>query len=135
MFTRTNSPELVGKSAQYLGLPHPCSFASYLIRVRLSQGYLPTLLNAVINSPYGRKWVKAVVTQQVGQANVNGTKLQALAVPVPPIAEQQRIVAEIERCLSIVLRVEVQLEANMKRAKRFREALLAATFDGGTGDA
>ncbi len=135
LFNRTNSPELVGKSAQYLGLPHPCSFASYLIRIRLSQCYLPTLLNSVINSPYGRGWVKAVVTQQVGQANVNGTKLQALAVPVPPIAEQQRIVAEIERCLSIASGVEAQVEANMKRALRFREALLAATFSEGTGDA
>ncbi len=35
VFNRTNSPELVGKTAVFRGLPVPCSFASYLIRIRI----------------------------------------------------------------------------------------------------
>ena len=44
LFNRTNSAELVGKTAMYLGKPLPCSFASYLIRVRLLEGVNPILV-------------------------------------------------------------------------------------------
>ncbi len=80
LFNRTNSAELVGKSAVYRGNPSPCACASYLIRARLRAGYVSEFLAYYINSTFGRAWVRSVVSQQVGQANVNGTKLKALTV-------------------------------------------------------
>ncbi len=130
LFNRTNSPELVGKTAVYRGQPSPCSFASYLIRVRLVEGYSPHLLAAFINSAYGREWIKRVVVQQVGQANVNGTKLQALAVPVPPMAEQNRIVAALEERLSEIVMAKDSVERALARAVRLRSAVLRAAFEG-----
>ncbi len=130
LFNRTNSAELVGKSAAYHGNPQPCSFASYLIRVRLGDQYLPDLLAYYLNSHHGRAWVKSVVSQQVGQANVNGTKLRALRVPVPPLDEQQLIVAEIEKQFT---RLEAGV-ASLKRAqvalKRYRASVLKAACEG-----
>jgi type I restriction enzyme, S subunit len=128
LFNRTNSPELVGKTAVFLGASQPYSFASYLIRVRLVEGCLPVYLNAYINSAYGRAWVRAVVTQQVGQANVNGTKLQVLSVPLPPCAEQHRIVAEVDRLLSIAREAEAEVDANLRRAQSLRQATLTNAF-------
>jgi type I restriction enzyme S subunit len=128
LFNRTNSPELVGKTAVFKGATRSCSFASYLIRVRMLSGCLPDFLAAYINSTYGRQWVKSVVTQQVGQANVNGSKLQALVVPLPPLAEQHRIVAEVDRRLSIVREVEAEVDANLKRAQALRQAILSRAF-------
>lgn len=128
LFNRTNSPELVGKTAVFVGGPQPYSFASYLIRVRLVDGCLPVFLNAFISSIYGRAWVKSAVTQQVGQANVNGSKLQALCVPLPPVSEQKRIVAEVDRLLSIARESEAEVEANLKRAQALRQAILAKSF-------
>lgn len=84
----------------------------------------------VINSAYGRKWISSVVSQQVGQANVNGTKLQDFAVPLPPLPEQHRIVAEVDRRLSLARELEAQIEANLKRAERLRQAILARAFSG-----
>jgi type I restriction enzyme S subunit len=130
LFNRTNSAELVGKTAVYHGTPSPCSFASYLIRVRLKDGYQPDFLSYYLNSVYGRQWIAAVVSQQVGQANVNGTKLKALAIPNPPPAEQQRIVAEVERRLSVVDELEAVVESNLKRAARLRQAVLHEAFAG-----
>lgn len=130
LFNRTNSAELVGKSAIYRGRPTPCSYASYLIAVRLVQGCFPDYLCYYINSVYGRAWVASVVSQQVGQANVNGTKLQALAFPLPPLAEQESIVAEIERRLSVVGELEAAVAANLKRAERLRQAILREAFAG-----
>ena len=130
LFNRTNSPELVGKTAVYEGCPETCSFASYLIRVRLLGGVLSKFISSYINSLYGRNWVKSVVTQQVGQANVNGTKLKALIVPLPPLAEQHRIVTEVDRRLSILRETEAQVKANLQRAERLRQSILAAAFSG-----
>ncbi len=128
LFNRTNSPELVGKTAVFRGVPQPFSFASYLIRVRLVDGCLPIYLSTLINSIYGRAWVKAVVTQQVGQANVNGTKLQALSIPLPPLTEQHRIVTEIDRLLSIVSEVGATVDANLMRGDRLRQSTLQVAF-------
>ncbi len=130
LFNRTNSAELVGKTAVYKGTPHPCSLASYLIRVRLAECCLPEFVAYFINSVFGRAWIAKVVSQQVGQANVNGTKLQALAIPLPPLAEQQRIVAEVERRLSVVEELEAVVTANLQRATRLRQSILKQAFCG-----
>jgi type I restriction enzyme S subunit len=83
-----------------------------------------------INSVFGRAWIATVVSQQVGQANVNGTKLQALIVPMPPFAEQTRIVAEVERRLSVVEELEAIVNANLQRASRLRQSILQRAFTG-----
>jgi type I restriction enzyme, S subunit len=130
LFNRTNSAELVGKTAVYKGKPDPCSFASYLIRVRLIQGCAPDLLAYFINSVFGRAWIAQVVSQQVGQANVNGTKLQALSIPLPPLDEQGQIVAEVERRLSVIEKLQASVEANLTRADRLRQSVLKSAFSG-----
>ncbi len=130
LFNRTNSAELVGKTAIYKGNPDPCSFASYLIRVRLNSDVQPGLVSYYINSVYGRKWVASVVSQQVGQANVNGTKLQALTVPLPPSFEQRVIVEEVERRLSIADEVGAVIDAELKRVDRLRQSILKKAFEG-----
>lgn len=136
LFNRTNSPELVGKTAVFKSRPQPFSFASYLIRVRLvKDGALPEYLAAYINSLYGRQWVKSVVTQQVGQANVNGTKLQALMIPLPPLEEQRRIVDELDLRLSILRGVEAEVDANLLRAQVLRQSVLTSFLGGNNGQA
>mgnify|MGYP006307669441 CR=1 FL=1 len=88
------------------------------------------ILSYFINSSYGRKWIKSVVSQQVGQANVNGTKLQALSVPLPPNDEQRRIVTEVENNFSIIDGIEKDVEMNLVRADRLRQSILKQAFSG-----
>ena len=128
LFNRTNSAELVGKTAVFKDTPNPCSFASYLIRVRFGGGCVSDFVSYYINSVFGRSWIADVVSQQVGQANVNGTKLQALAIPLSPLAEQTRIVAEVARRLSVVEELEAVVSANLQRAARLRQSILQKAF-------
>lgn len=129
LFNRTNSFELVGKSAVFRGSDRPVSYASYLIRLRCS-AILPDLLVRYVNSQYGRAWIDQVASQQVGQANVNGSKLKALGVPLPPPAEQ----VEMLRLLDIAFARADRLEAEAARARalldRLESALLAKAFRG-----
>jgi len=130
LFNRTNSAELVGKTAVYSGSPTPCSFASYLIRVRVSDGCEPRYLSAYLNSVLGRTWIASVASQQVGQANVSGGKLRSMPIRLPPFAEQRRIVNEIEWRLSLVGALRLAVDAAIMRATRLRQAILKSAFQG-----
>lgn len=131
LFNRTNSPELVGKSAVYRGQPSPCSFASYLIRVRVGPDILPEFLAHALNGPLGRRWISNVVSQQVGQANVNGSKLKAFRVPFPPVPEQQRLVEVAESRLSLLDESLAEIRKSLLRVQSLRQAILRQAFAGG----
>ncbi len=130
LFNRTNSAELVGKTAVYKENHPRATFASYLIRVKLNTGYFPDLLSIVINSPYGRGYIRSVVSQQVGQANVNGSKLAAMPIPLPPYKEQKLIVEEVESKLSIADEINSTVDMNLMLAERLRQSILAKAFSG-----
>ena len=130
LFNRTNSSELVGKSAVYKDSHPTASFASYLIRVIFLGGLSPDYVCAHINSQHGRAYISTVKSQQVGQANVNGTKLAAMPIPLPPLTEQRRIVAEVERHLSVIQKAEAAVDAGLKRAERLRQSILKQAFSG-----
>lgn len=59
---------------------------------------------------------------------LNKSKFSALPVPIPPIAEQHRIVAEVDRRLSIVREVDAEVDASLKRAQVLRQAVLSLAF-------
>jgi type I restriction enzyme S subunit len=130
VFNRTNSAELVGKTACYRGIPSPCSFASYLIRVRLLSGVAPQLIVNSINGGFGRRWIKRVVTQMVGQANVNGTKLAAFTFPLAPEAEQLAIVEAVEEQLSVIDHFEREIETKLNNAQALHQSILRHAFEG-----
>ena len=62
------------------------------------------------------------------QKNINLEVLEAVAVPTPPLAEQRRIVAEVDRRLSLIRGVESEVNANLNRAQALRQATLAKAF-------
>jgi len=58
------------------------------------------------------------------------SQLVEFTFPLPPLAEQQRIVAEVERRLSVVEELEGAVGANLQRAGRLRQAILQRAFAG-----
>lgn len=129
LFNRTNSAELVGKCAVFHG-ERESSYASYLIRVRFDATVEADWVNIVINSPQGRAHIKTVVSQQVGQANVNGTKLRAFPLPVPDIAQQRELIAKHRHALDEAYRAEAAADSARRRSGALRRAVLAAAFAG-----
>jgi len=65
-----------------------------------------------------------------GQPFVNQRMLNETIVPLPPFAEQTRIVAEVERRLSVVEELESVVSANLQRATRLRQSILQNAFTG-----
>lgn len=107
------------------------AFASYLIRVKVDRKYYdPDLLSLFINSIYGRKYIPSVVSQQVGQANVNGKKLLSLPIPFPPVVEQERIVQEVQRLLSFADNVETGILQGLTESRILWKQILKTAFEG-----
>jgi type I restriction enzyme S subunit len=129
LFNRTNSAELLGKSAVYEGDPVTCSYASYLVGVRLAYGE-PHFFAAWLNSIFGKAWVAENKSQQVGQANLSAGKLVQMPLPVAPMEEQRVIVQRLNEALS---RANNQLADGPEiesLSSALRQSILAAAFCG-----
>jgi len=127
LFNRTNSYELVGKTALYIGTENSTTFASYLIRIRLiPKQVLPIFISLSMNSPYFRETqIEPEIVQQCGQANFNGTKLSLCLVPLPPLAEQHRIIAKVDQLMALVDAMENQITSATDKQTTLLTALMA----------
>lgn len=99
LFNRTNSKELVGKTGIYKG-EMPAIYAGYLVRIT------PVImdsdfLNYVMQSKYYWNYCQNVRSDAIGQSNINAEKLKRFCFPLPPLAEQHRIVAKLEELLPL----------------------------------
>ena len=133
LFNRTNSYELVGKAGIFTGPDNKATFASYLIRIRLPSNFLlSSFFNIAMNAPYFRHTqIEPEVVQQCGQANFNGTKLASTIVPVPPLAEQHRIVAKVDQLMALVDELERQQETSREKASKLLDAIVQEMTSGG----
>lgn len=129
LFNRTNSPELVGKTAVFDG-GREAIHAGYLIRVRCSRRLLPEFLNYWFCSKYGRDWCWQVKTDGVSQSNINAKKLAAFRFRLPGNEEQAEIVRRVEALFTLADKVQAQYTAARARIDRLTPALLAKAFRG-----
>ena len=70
------------------------------------------------------------MTGTAGQLRVPAKFMQEIAVSLPPIPEQQKIVEEIESRLSVAEEIKATIDINLKRAERLRQAILKQAFSG-----
>jgi type I restriction enzyme S subunit len=74
------------------------------------------------------QWKRLIYGQ--GRPHLSFEQLRITAIALPPLAEQHRIVAEVERRLSVVDELEALVTANLKRATRLRQSILQRAFSG-----
>ncbi|MBL7250078.1 restriction endonuclease subunit S [Alloalcanivorax marinus] len=98
LFNRTNSKELVGKTAVYR-FDEPMAFAGYLVRARASGEADPEYIAAFMNSPQTKSRLVSMCKSIVGMANINAKEFQAIPIPVPPLNLQNRFSAIVDSVL------------------------------------
>lgn len=125
LFNRTNSKELVGKTAVF-ELDGEYTFASYLIRLKLNTNKVnPHYINYLLNSHIGRVQIDMVSRQVLGQANINAQELQDFIFPIPDdITIQDSIVREISNIKKEANELRYKAECNYKEAiNEFEQAI------------
>ena len=124
------SIEQIGRVAIWDGRIEPCLHQNHIIKVRF---VLPEVGHYTLHwllSQEGRAQIMRVASSTSGLYTLSLSKVERLPVPLPPLAEQRRIVAEVERRLSVAREAEKAVEANLKRIARLRQAILKRAFEG-----
>ena len=130
LFNRTNSAELVGKSAVYKE-KQSAVFASYLIRIVADrQKALPEFIVAYINSPLGRLYIQAELVRAIGQVNVNASKLVAMSMPTPALDVQRRIVAHLDSVQAQVAALRAAQAVAAAELTQLEKSILVRAFRG-----
>ncbi|WP_082352942.1 restriction endonuclease subunit S [Xanthomonas oryzae] len=129
LFNRTNSPELVGKTAVFKG-NRDAIYAGYLIKVKCSARLLPDYLNYCLGSPLGRAYCWKVKSDGVSQSNINAKKLAAFTFDLPSVEEQTEIVRRVEQLFAYADQLEAKVAAAQKRINALTQSLLAKAFRG-----
>ncbi len=130
VINRVNSPSHLGKVAVWATETEMPMFESNMMRVALSKNVAPLYVAAYFRSLHGRARLTKQAKWAVNQASINQQDVCTTEVPLPPFAEQQRIVAEVDRRLSLIREVAAQVDTNFKRAERLRQTILSSAFSG-----
>jgi type I restriction enzyme S subunit len=124
------SKDQIGRLAIWDGSIESCVHQNHLIKVRPIEPQMPKWILYWLQSPGGRQFVELVASSTSGLFTLSVNKVGNLFIPLPPLAEQTRIVAEVERRLSVVEELESVVTANLKRAARLRQSILQKAFTG-----
>lgn len=129
------SPHLVGQSAIYRGEVDGLCFQKTLHRFRpFPPGPTSDFAQAVFRAHVGLGVFKAVASITTNIAHLTLEKFKRSRFPLPPAAEQERIVEEVARQMSVADACERQIVANRARLQRLRQAVLAWAFGGNLVD-
>ncbi len=130
LLIRSNgSLDIVGRSAIVTVEAEGMAFAGYLVRLRLSLSNMnPKYVWLALNSTDVRDQIERPIRSAVGLKNVNLTEFGSLTFPLPPLAEQHRIVAKADALMALCDRLETSLIATAATRRRLLDSLLAGAL-------
>jgi type I restriction enzyme, S subunit len=103
-----------------------CIHQNHIFRVRPpSNEILPEWVMSYVNSLLGRAFFEEASKQTTNLASINMTQLRGCPIPLPPLAEQHRIVAKVDGLTALCDRLEAGLTAAADTRRRLLDALLA----------
>jgi len=129
------SIRLVGRGGLVTIDPDPVAFPDTLIRVRVDATHFsPRLLAVLWNSPLVRIHIERRAKTTAGIHKVNQTDLELTPIPLPPRVEQERLLAELDKCFSVGDETFGTIETQQRRCARLRQSTLKWAFEGKLAD-
>lgn len=127
LFNRTNSKELVGKTAVYNG-PEPMAYAGYLVRGRTLPEYMPEYISGFLNSSWGKSTLQSMCKSIIGMANINAKEFQSIRLPIPPSDLQKQFTKKVHAIREHKLKLEKQLVQNDELFKALQQKAFNGTL-------
>jgi type I restriction enzyme S subunit len=95
---RSNTRDLVGTAAVYDGPQRAYVYPDLMMRLRFRESEMARWVCRYMNSPTGRAFFLAMAAgSSASMPKINGSKLRRMPIPVPPVAEQSRIIEILDR--------------------------------------
>jgi type I restriction enzyme S subunit len=125
LITEGGDWDKVGRTAIWRGEIPDCIHQNHVFRGRLvANELLPEWFMLYFNSPVGRRYFETAAKQTTNLASINATELRGCPVPIPPMAEQARIVYKVQE----LMRWCDELESQLTTARTAGTRLLDATL-------
>ena len=125
LIQRGNSLEYVGIAALYDGGDDQFIYPDLMMRLRLSVMVNLQFVHAYLISSYGRRYFRANATGTQGtMPKVNQATVASTRIPVPPFAEQSRIVARVEELRRLCAELRARLSAAQATQSWLAQALV-----------
>lgn len=101
LMTEGGDWDKLGRAAIWRDEIPNCLHQNHLFRLRFEQSaLLPEWVVIFVNSTIGREYFSRAAKQTTNLASINMTQLRSCPLPVPPYAEQQRIVAKVDELMA-----------------------------------
>ena len=105
LFNRTNSKDLVGKTAVVTD-DKPMAIAGYLVRGRANERGDTHYISGYLNSAHGKAVLRNMCKNIVGMANINAKEFQTIPIAIPPVELQRKYAARLDHLKPVEMRLE-----------------------------
>ena len=129
IMSSANSRELVGKTAYVYQVPFPMTFGGFVLTIRAKQILSKYLFHYLRLEFFSGKFM-GESTQTTNIANINTSTLGTYSIPLPPLPEQQRIVARIESLFAKLDEAKEKAQAVVDGFELRKSAILHKAFSG-----
>jgi len=126
LISRANTSELVGKCVVVCREPANLMLSDKIVRLRLATDISKRFLAMVNNhADYARDYYASNASgTSLSMKNVSREVIYSLSIPIPPLAEQHRIVAKVDELMALCDALEAQLTTNATTSRQLLEAVL-----------
>ena len=132
LFSHINSFELVGKVAIYRGFPKDLIHGMNLLRIRVKNKDIcnPSFIFFYFVTKEFRSKIEPYIRRAVNQASLNQTNLKSIEIPLPPLSEQKKIVAELDTLREKVEKLKKYQEEQLKNLEELKKSILEKFLKG-----
>jgi len=124
LISMANSKELVGKVALVRRIDFSCTLGGFIAAIRCGAGIDPKYLMTILRVPSAREKLIDSSTQTTNIANISLGRLRPFALTLPPLSEQQVIVAKVDELMALCDQLESELKTRSEVAEKFARSIL-----------
>jgi type I restriction enzyme S subunit len=114
----------IGRCAKWNGEIKNCVHQNHVIRCRPCDSRIADFVLLFLNSPNGMDIMQRLAITSSGLYSLSVGKIRQIEIPLPPFAEQRRIVAKVDQLMALVAQLEAQLSASKVTAGKLIEAVV-----------
>jgi len=123
LFNRTNSLDLIGKTADF-DFDEDMVIAGYIIRIRLKETIVPKFFSMYMNTDEVKLHLRTIAKGAVNQANINAQELQGIPIYIPPIELQQQFADFVKQ----VDKSREEVKKSLEKTQQLYDSLMQEYF-------